>query len=477
MGGSVAMHEGELPPPDVEVAPVSKGRLPFGMTAGEYVVSGFIAGGGCGYVYHARHRRHEGRAAVKVLHASLASLPKMVQRFAREVEVIKLLCHPNIVQIYEIGVLRDGRPFYVMEYLEGRTLAKVLEEEGRFSPAEALSVLDPVCDALSAAHAAGIIHRDVKASNICVGRDQRSVKLLDFGIAKLLGPRSGRGCLTSEGRQIGTLTIMAPEQLLGRPVDARIDVYALGILLFRLLTGKLPFDGKGQSTLAQQHLEEPVPRPSHRVPLSPALDAIVLRAMEKDPGRRFPSVAEFLSELRAAVGPTRVSRDPTPEATAMGVAIYLEIHMGMDVDEVDRRLSNDIAYLLDVGEESLDRGGFLLASVTGSEILGVRTFPESDPEGLQRVRGEAMDLAILLHARVSGRPGADPRVQATVSVHIAPVQIRLSARPEVLGGPLVQTAAWAPRGEVRGLYVTPEAQIGRPGGRSSAITIPAEESA
>src|SRR6185437_605462 len=128
-------------------------------------------------------------AAVKVLHAPLAVLPKMVERFKREVEVVGMLRHPNIVDIYEVGTLADRRPFYAMELLGGRTLAAIVEEEGRMSPREVLEVIEPVCAALVAAHAAGVIHRDVKASNIMVGgADAKQVKLLDFGIAKLIGP-------------------------------------------------------------------------------------------------------------------------------------------------------------------------------------------------------------------------------------------------------------------------------------------------
>ena len=130
-----------------------RGRLAPGALAGDYVITHFIARGGCGSVYRARHRSLDRDAAVKVLHASLAAQPKMVTRFKREVQVIGLLEHPGIVEVYEVGSLPDGRPYYAMEYLEGRTLAKILEEEGRLSPAEALGILVPVCAALEAAHA------------------------------------------------------------------------------------------------------------------------------------------------------------------------------------------------------------------------------------------------------------------------------------------------------------------------------------
>src|SRR5262249_33973394 len=156
-------------------------------------------------------------------------------------------------------------------------------------------------------------HRDVKASNIMVSNaEPRVVKLVDFGIAKLVGGRAGHEGLTTEGRQVGTLTIMAPEQLMGGTVDARVDIYALGIPLFRMLTGRLPFDAKNALLLAQQHLEDPVPRPSQRIPLPPSLDAIVLRCMEKQPERRYATVKELLAALKRAASASGRRRDSAP---------------------------------------------------------------------------------------------------------------------------------------------------------------------
>ncbi|WP_233561559.1 serine/threonine-protein kinase, partial [Sorangium cellulosum] len=205
----------------------SRGELPCGARAGDYSVVTPIARGGCGAVYEARQLRTGARVAMKVLHGTLAASPKMVKRFLREIEVVRRLNHPGIVEIYDVGELADGRPFYVMEHLDGLTLDVLLRQEGRFSPEQALDLLEPVCSALDAAHAAGIIHRDVKGSNIFVSRGApRKVKLLDFGIAKLMEAEDGPTGFTTAGRAPGTLTIMAPEQILGGPIDARVDVYA-----------------------------------------------------------------------------------------------------------------------------------------------------------------------------------------------------------------------------------------------------------
>jgi len=426
--------------------------LPMGAAAGEYLMTELIARGGCGSVYRATHRCLDRLAAVKVLHGSLAVMPKMVERFAREVQVVSMLRHPNIVEIYEIGTLGDHRPFYAMEYLAGRTLSAILDEQGRVSPAEALGVLEPVCAALIAAHAAGVIHRDVKASNIMVDGDSGTVKLLDFGIAKLIGPQAGPIGLTSEGRQVGTLTIMAPEQLLGGPVDARIDVYALGVLLYRLLTGRLPFDGRNALTLAQQHLEEPAPRPSLRTPLAPAFDALVLRCLEKRPERRYDNVEEFLDELRRATLGMR-HRQGSASGPALGAGIYLEIRMHADGDEIDDALGADIGFVLDLAEDTLAAQGFVLAAVTGSSVLGVRALPDAADQRLA-ARAQAVESAALLFDEVSTRPGADPRVHANVCVHVGDLTWRAGDPSPTGGSALVDTDTWAPRGDVLALCAT-----------------------
>ncbi|MFT3767980.1 MAG: serine/threonine-protein kinase [Minicystis sp.] len=361
---------------------LSKGALAPGTLAGDYVVTSLVARGGCGSVYRAKHRADDRDAAVKVLHASLAAQPKMVERFAREVHVVNLLKHPGIIEIYDVGSLPDGRPYYTMEYLSGRTLGRILQDRGRLPPDEVLALLDPVCEALEAAHAAGVVHRDVKASNIMVEDGPRpAVKLLDFGIAKLLFSQAENGGLTSEGRQIGTLTIMAPEQILGEPLDPRTDVYALGILLYRLLTGLHPFDARSPAALAQQHLEEPAPRPSDRVPLPLALDSIVLRCLEKPRDRRFPTVRAFLDALREAVGGVpRPQRTTGSYAATSGVAVFLEIQMRTEADDIDEVLSDDVGAVLDIGDELLRSHGFTMALQTGTRTpRRARPAPVPDP--------------------------------------------------------------------------------------------------
>jgi serine/threonine-protein kinase len=440
-----------------------EGDLRAGDSAGSYAITGRIASGGCGTVYHARHKESGREAAVKLLHGSLAVLPKMIERFAREVRVVDLLRHPNIVAVHEVGALADGRPYYAMDVVAGRTAAQIIDARGRLPPAEALALLTPVCAALDAAHAAGVIHRDVKASNILVSDDEPPiVKLCDFGIAKLVVPAGDPGGLTTEGRQVGTLTIMAPEQLLGGPVDARVDIYALGILLFRMLTGHLPFDARSPLSLAQQHLENPPPRPSQRAPLPAALDAIVLRCLEKRPERRFDSAREFLAALRAAIPGASRRRDSAPYAVRRGLAVYVEVRGGAASpdDAADEALDEAIGAALDAAEEALREGGFLLASATGSDVLGVLVL-STEAELARGERQAGVDVAAALRRRLD----AHPRVRANVCAHAGEVVIRGVRRLEVAGGAVVRTEPWVPREEVAGLCATPAALDGVTGYR------------
>src|SRR5512138_129569 len=168
-------------------APAAEDELPAGALVGEYVIERLLAAGGHGSVYVAEHRVLRRRVALKVLRRDLASSPEMTARFVREAQVVNLIRHPNIVDIHDIGVLADGRPFCVMELVDGRSLAQVLAEHAPLDPAEAVAYLVPVCDALDAAHRVDVVHRDVKASNILVSGEgaSRVVKLLDFGVAKI----------------------------------------------------------------------------------------------------------------------------------------------------------------------------------------------------------------------------------------------------------------------------------------------------
>jgi serine/threonine-protein kinase len=324
-----------------------------------------------------------------------------------------------------------------MELLEGSSLGSIIERRGRLTPAQALAYLEPVCDALSAAHAAGVVHRDLKASNVAVTKDgdPPQVKLLDFGIAKLMRSAPGERGLTAVGQRIGTPHAMAPEQIRGEAVDQRVDIYALGVLLYQLLTGRYPFISADAVELERLHVEAPPPRPSALAPVSAEIDGIVLRCLEKRAQRRFANVHAFAEALRAAVHGTQT----TPAAGRQGVAVNVDLRIAGNEDEA---LLAGLVQLLDETELQLLEAGYSLYLQTGSALLGVKPLPE-DAEAALEERKAALALARRLVAPLS-RPGMDPRLKLSVQVHVAPAEIR---EGEVVGGPLVDVESWLEPGD------------------------------
>lgn len=426
-----------------------------GTEIGSYVVERHIARGGCGSVYLAHAIGDTQPVAVKILHPTLAPMPKMISRFIREVELLRRLRHPHIVEIREVGALADGTPFFVMDYLPGVTLDVLLAKCGRLSPEEALAIMDPISAALGAAHAAGIVHRDVKASNVMVmDGPNGDVKLLDFGIAKLVEPTSSGTGLTSVNRQIGTLTIMAPEQLLCAPVDARTDVYALGALLYRLLTGRLPFESSWPGELVRKHLEEPAPRPSERAPLSRELDAVVLKCLEKRPERRYESVHALMRALRHAIS-AGTGRSASTEIPRFAIGLYVELRLRADAEDDADNLAAEIERILSMAEERLRDDSFLLCTSTSAEVLGIRLLsrnPSTWPVG----RDAALRFALNLHDELVHRSEGDPRVHVNVSIHAGEIMVRdrMDGEVEIAGGPLSRTGDWAASEEAPALCAT-----------------------
>src|SRR5947209_6295638 len=246
---------------------------------GRYAVHHRIARGGMASVYLATDTRLDRRVAVKVMHPGYADDPDFVARFNREARAAAGLNSPDVVSVYDQGT-DDGHPFLVMEHVPGATLRTVLRERGRLSPAEALAVMDHVLAALAVAHTAGLVHRDVKPENVLVTPDGR-VKVADFGLARAA---AGSTITANDSTLLGTAAYLAPEQVRDGSSDARTDVYAAGVMLFKLLTGAPPFSGDSAVSVAYRHVNEDVPEPSSRVTgIPPELDALVLAATARDP--------------------------------------------------------------------------------------------------------------------------------------------------------------------------------------------------
>lgn len=279
-----------------------------GATLGRYQIVEQIGRGGMATVYRARQQALGRDVAVKVLRDTLD--PSAAARFEREARAVASLHHPNILPLYDYGD-DDGHLFFVTQYVPGgRTLADEVAA-GPMAPARALHLVALVLDALAYAHGRGIVHRDVKPANIMLPEPDWPL-LADFGIAESLTATTQ---LTLPGQIIGTANYMAPERAADRPADARSDLYSVGVVLFELLTGRLPFAGETPLAVLVQHVNDPPPAPGDLVPgLDPAVERAVLRALAKDPAARPQSAAELAAELR------RLSRDheraaPAPAAT------------------------------------------------------------------------------------------------------------------------------------------------------------------
>jgi serine/threonine-protein kinase len=427
--------------------------------AGAYVLKRELASGGGGTVYEAQHRILGRRAAVKVLRRELAASPQMNARFVQEARAVNMIKHPSIVDIFEFDDLPDGRPFYVMELLDGIDLRTILNQRGRLPPAEVLEILEPVCSALHAAHELGIVHRDLKASNIFIASvgGQRVVKLLDFGIAKLLHPDAGEGGLTVVGTRLGTSYTMAPEQIRGDAVDPRTDIYALGVVLFHLLTGQYPFRAETMTDIERQHLEAPPPRPSQSAAIPPAIDAVTLRCMEKTKDRRFPSATAFIDALRDALGIKKAGSDDSAQAAA----IYVEIRIAADADQESDEVLDDTSMILDTAEQAFRGAGLVLPLQTGSALIGARVLSGDSKEATDQ-RDQLTSLANTLAEELAGRATAHAGVHVNISMHVDKAAIKDSAEApggkEIIGGDLLSIASWAPQENVSGVHFTAAAK-------------------
>jgi serine/threonine-protein kinase len=432
----------EPPPPDPGSDP---DELPPGTAIGPYTIRSTIASGGGGTVFLAEDRLLRKPVAIKVLRAAIAHSAVGVARFLREVRVVNMIRHPAIVDIHELGALPGGRPYFAMELLEGSDLRRLITSRGRFPPEDVLEIITPVCSALEAAHAAGIVHRDLKASNLNVAeKDGRYVvKLLDFGIAKLLAPDPEIPGLTAAGTRLGTATAMAPEQIRGEPVDQRTDVYALGVLMYHMMTGRVPFRGFTQQETDRMIQESPAPRPSQSAAVSQAVDAVVIKCMSKNPADRYPSAQAVAEALREAVlgGPT--SEGKPPESRRQAAAVHVDLRPREDADQTDERYLDDVASVLDMTEHVLREAGFAILLQTGTTLLGARVLSDDETTS-NREREQARDRARELTRQIATREGAHPGLRVEVRLHVDSAVLRGPHSAPAIGGVVVDVSAWPP---------------------------------
>ena len=313
--------------PDRPVAPtvtsvdVTRRFAPGTLVAGRYRVVAVAGVGGMGVVYRARDEELGVDTALKVLRPDLGSDPSVVERFRSELRLAREVSHKNVVRIHDIGE-HEGLRFLTMRYVEGRSLREVLEKEGRLSPERAVAIARQIASALEEAHRAGVVHRDLKPGNVLLDSEDNAF-VTDFGVARSLG---GDG-LTRAGAVVGTPDYLSPEQIAGEPVDGRTDLYALGIVLYEMLTGELPFRAGSQSEMLAQRLAGRARDLSDSgVPAPAWLRAVVRKLLERQPARRYPDAAALAADLDTARAPrTRVP------ARALAAAVVLVAAVGLAV--------------------------------------------------------------------------------------------------------------------------------------------------
>ncbi len=273
-----------------------------GVSVGNYVIAEKIGEGGMGVVYRASHQTLGRQVAVKVLHGDSHRAPELVSRFFNEAKAATEIRNEHIIDVLDFGHTPDGRPYIVMEWLEGESLAALLAREPVLEDQRALALLRGIGEALAAAHELGVIHRDLKPDNIFLqqkGARAEFIKVLDFGIAKLLQQDGPSDFKTRSGMLLGTPAYMSPEQCRGaRDIDHRSDIYALGVIAYQMFTGQLPFRAEGLGELIYKHMSEAPQAPSLLRPsISGPVNAAILKALAKDPADRFGWVGEFIAAI------------------------------------------------------------------------------------------------------------------------------------------------------------------------------------
>jgi beta-lactam-binding protein with PASTA domain/tRNA A-37 threonylcarbamoyl transferase component Bud32 len=396
---------------------------------GRYRLEARLGAGGMAEVFRGHDMVLDRPVAIKVLSERFASDPSFVDRFRREARAAARLNDRNVVSVFDSGA-DDGTNFIVMEYIEGRTLADFLAGGGKLPPDKAAELVEHVCDGLAAAHAQGVVHRDIKPANIMVTREG-VVKVMDFGIARIT---TSADTIAQTAQVLGTASYLSPEQAQGRPVDARSDIYSLGIVLYELLAGSAPFNGESPVAVAMKHVHETPPPPSSVNPdVPPALDAVVMRALSKNPANRYQTATAFKDDLERARTGKEVEATP--------------LMAGADPTQLIRR---DKTQMLPVEPPSAGRriaAGILITLLVLAAIAG----------GLY-----------LLYNAVTG--GSSSTVTAVVVPNVVGQNIA-TAKPELQGKGFVVKEVPQPSPKPQGQVLAQSPAAGQTVTRGSAITL------
>lgn len=475
-----------VPTPETPVPPGTPDPLLGSVVDGRYRVVARIARGGMATVYEAVDLRLDRPVALKVMSPALAEDPDFVARFRREARSAAQLSHPHVVAVFDQGEA-DGLPYLAMEFVSGRTLRDVLRDYGLLSPEQALTILDPVLEALSAAHDAGFVHRDVKPENILISDDGR-VKVTDFGMARAVTNVTS----ATQGMLIGTVAYLSPEHVEHGEADARSDVYGAGICLFEMVTGQVPFAAENPLTVAYQHVNADVPAPSTlRRSIPPDVDALVATATRRDPAMRYPDCRAFLADVRRVrrtlpppqplakeTQDTLVVTDELALAAAAGVTPAVAVSARPlqpgergGAGEPPRRRRRGRGWLIAILVLLLAVGGaaaagWYLAAGPGKQVSvpGIIGLNEADATAALKavdltlsVAGEEYSETIAKGLIISAdpEPGASVAVQSSVAVVLSLGPERYAV-PDVRGSPLAEATATLESGKLTVGTVTEE---------------------
>jgi len=364
---------------------------------GRYRVIELLGEGGMGKVYLAEHIEIGKRVALKVLHPSYSRMPDLVERFRREARAASKIGHPNIVDVTDSGTTSDGSVYFVMEYLEGVELGSVLDRGGPIDVARSLKIAGQICRALSAAHAQGIVHRDLKPENIFLitrGGEADVVKVLDFGIAKTTEAEAARERrLTSPGMAMGTPEYMSPEQAAGRPADARCDVYALGAILYEMVTGDAPYSGDNfMEILTKKATQDPPPPSQLRPELHDQVSDLVMQAMARNPDDRPQTMEAFEYQLNKCLAGRGVAvAQILGMTTDANVVAQLNPGLSMRVQDEGVVSSRAQTSLPAIGRVATQSGVSVIpreaAAATG-DLLGMASGPAAQSQPVLRAQSE-----------------------------------------------------------------------------------------
>lgn len=428
-----------------------------GKVLGTCVLERQIGRGGMSAVYMARQTRPRRSVAVKVLQPALAlderGQEDFLARFRREADAVAALDHIHIMPLYEYGE-QDQQAYLVMPYVTGGTLRKILATRGSLALPEVLPVLDQIAEALDYAHERGIIHRDIKPGNILFHADGRLL-LADFGLAKVLSetseipvvltaqeksdaPTSHDSPSISHGAMVGTPEYLSPEQALGKPVDRRTDIYALGIVVFQMLTGRVPFISASPITTAIMHTQSEPPAPSSITPtISSALDAVILRAIAKDPARRYDSAGEFAAALHQASDEYKQSTRPYRQPSMPFTQLLLSNDTEPEMEQVTSK--NEVPSM---SRRALAQEQSVSEKTPEPQVMTPAPPPVLLPQPSRRRAGPLLVIlsSVLILALATGALFVHYRQPAHVSQNVSSPSSSLKTQPPVTPA-LTATAA------------------------------------